>query len=398
MLLAPIDADDGREATMQAPTRISHEHQVRMWRAVGRLLALALAMLWATVIGAPVRAEDPVVRAVLFYSPSCPHCHQVMTEDLPPIQAELGDALQVLSIDVTQPAGQSFYQAAVARFEIAEERIGVPTLIVGHVVLVGSAEIPARLPALAQALLADGGSDWPAVPGLAAVLPSPEPSTATAPAASGADPELSAGDAFERVGRDPLGNGLAIVVLVGLLASIAWVGAAAWRAGVRASPGSPSAWIAAAALAGLAVAAYLSSVELALSPAVCGPVGDCEIVHASAYARLFGVPVALLGVAGYLAVLGCWLGTRLWSGLPRLAARHGLVAMATAGVLFSVYLTFLEPFVIGATCAWCLASAILMAATLLLAAASLWPWRPAPPAPAGLADGRDRNVLPTAGE
>lgn len=373
--------------------------------AVGVALALVAVLLAGAAAAPPVLAGDPAVHAVLFYSPTCPHCHQVMTEDLPPIQASFGDRLVILAIDVTLPAGETLFRAAVSRFGIPADRLGVPTLIVGDVVLVGSLEIPQQLPSIAEGLLASGGSDWPAIPGLAAVLPSPQPSAAQVPgavaspgtasprAAGSAAPAEAPGatpapgspvaDALERAGRDPMGSTLSIVVLLVLAFSLAWIAAAALRARERASPGPPSAWIAATALAGCAIAAYLGSVELAGTSAVCGPVGDCNLVHASVYARVFEVPVGVLGSTGYAAILCCWLVARLARGAISGAAWRGLVGLATAGTLFSAYLTFLEPFVIGATCAWCLASAVLMDAALLLAAASMWPLRPRPKPAAG---------------
>jgi uncharacterized membrane protein len=61
-----------------------------------------------------------------------------------------------------------------------------------------------------------------------------------------------------------------------------------------------------------------------------------------------------------LAIITTWLIGR-YTGPPLSAVSSlGLLGMTTFGVLFSIYLTFLEPFVIGATCAWCLSSAILM--------------------------------------
>jgi uncharacterized membrane protein len=43
-----------------------------------------------------------------------------------------------------------------------------------------------------------------------------------------------------------------------------------------------------------------------------------------------------------------------------------MLVMTSAGILFSIYLTFLEPFVIGATCAWCITSAVIMTLLFLL--------------------------------
>jgi uncharacterized membrane protein len=83
--------------------------------------------------------------------------------------------------------------------------------------------------------------------------------------------------------------------------------------------------------------------------------------------------VGLLGCAGYLGILAAWVVGRLpLEPLTRLA-RWGLLAMAVFGAAFSIYLTFLEPFVIGATCGWCLASAVLMGFVLVLATLAVPP-------------------------
>jgi uncharacterized membrane protein len=178
-------------------------------------------------------------------------------------------------------------------------------------------------------------------------------------------------DVTERLARDPAGNTLAIGVLLGLLTSVSW--AALRMARTETAAGPPSGWIPIIAFAGLAVAAYLAAVETSGASAVCGPVGDCNRVQHSEYARLFGlVHIGVLGCAGYISILGVWLAGRVATGTGAQMARLGLVAMAGAGVLFSIYLTFLEPFVIGATCAWCLSSAVLMAALLLVAVMSMW--------------------------
>jgi uncharacterized membrane protein len=115
------------------------------------------------------------------------------------------------------------------------------------------------------------------------------------------------------------------------------------------------------AIIGIGVASYLSFVEVTNTEAVCGPVGDCNTVQQSPYATLFGIlPVGVLGVVGYILILGVWLagkfGPKNWQKITSII----LWALALFGVLFSIYLTFLEPFVIGATCAWCLTTAVIM--------------------------------------
>jgi uncharacterized membrane protein len=120
-------------------------------------------------------------------------------------------------------------------------------------------------------------------------------------------------------------------------------------------------------IAGLAVASYLAYVETKQVQAVCGPVGDCNSVQQSEYALLIGlIPIGVLGVLGYLAILATWGIHRLSPGRIGQWAGWAIWTMTAGGVLFSIYLTFLEPFVIGATCAWCLSSAVIMTLLLLL--------------------------------
>ena len=119
--------------------------------------------------------------------------------------------------------------------------------------------------------------------------------------------------------------------------------------------------------AGVAVAEYLTYIETHHVAAVCGPVGDCNAVQQSPYANLFGfLPVGALGLVGYIFILFAWFMGTYAKGRLAVLANLGVFGLAFAGLLFSLYLTFLEPFVIGATCVLCLASAILMTAIFWL--------------------------------
>ena len=337
------------------------------------------------------------MRAVLFYSPTCPHCHKVLTEALSPLLEKYGDQLQIIGVDTTTPDGQALFQAAIQRFNI--DYAGVPTLIVGDVVLMGSVAIPEQFPALVEKYLAQGGVNWPDIPGLAEALvaaqPTPTvtsaptataapaststtaPSTATpspAPTPTAAAPGLilntdSPADLSARLARDPAGNALAIVVLIGMVFSVALV-TARLRRPIDPPMTARREWaIPVLCLIGFVVAGYLSYVETAQVEAVCGPIGDCNTVQQSEYARLFGlIPIGVLGLVGYAAIVIAWGISRYGQGRLAHLAATALFGMTLFGALFSIYLTFLEPFVIGATCAWCLASAVIMTALLWLAA------------------------------
>jgi len=119
-------------------------------------------------------------------------------------------------------------------------------------------------------------------------------------------------------------------------------------------------------IAGLAVAGYLTFVESTGTQIVCGPSNGCGDVQNSKYAVLFGIlPVGILGLAGYLGILAAWIAWQFGPNSIKKMAILAIWGMCIFGVLFSAYLTFLEPFVIGATCMWCISSAVLMINTLL---------------------------------
>jgi uncharacterized membrane protein len=119
--------------------------------------------------------------------------------------------------------------------------------------------------------------------------------------------------------------------------------------------------MAALALLGVAIAGYLTFIHYAgIKPVCVSGGGGCEQVQSSRYSLLAGVPVALLGLIGYLAILAS-LRVRGDLGLT-------LGALITLmGLGFSAYLTYRELFSIKAICQWCVASAVLMAVLTALA-------------------------------
>jgi uncharacterized membrane protein len=117
------------------------------------------------------------------------------------------------------------------------------------------------------------------------------------------------------------------------------------------------------ALAGIGVATYIAIVEGGGDAPKClvGG-GGCETVAESKYSELAGINVAVIGIAGYAALLGA-------ASMPGDLGRLGGFVFALIGVGFSIYLTYLELFVIDAICQWCVISAVLMALSLLVAGA-----------------------------
>lgn len=120
-------------------------------------------------------------------------------------------------------------------------------------------------------------------------------------------------------------------------------------------------------LIGTGIAGYLTYVKLFDVTPYCAGVGNCDAVQNSPYAVLLGVPVAIWGLLGYLALLALFaVRVTDWSGLGHLA-RQAFFLVALVGVLYSAYLTYLELFVINEICPWCVASAIVMTGLFLLA-------------------------------
>jgi uncharacterized membrane protein len=116
------------------------------------------------------------------------------------------------------------------------------------------------------------------------------------------------------------------------------------------------------AVLGFLISAYLTWTHFAgLAPVCTGNGHGCETVQSSRYAQVLGVPVALLGLIAYSGLIfsvAVWREIGIYLGL----------LISLVGTLFSAYLTYLEIFVIGALCQWCLASAAIMVAALVCTA------------------------------
>jgi uncharacterized membrane protein len=172
---------------------------------------------------------------------------------------------------------------------------------------------------------------------------------------------------------------LAWITMAGMLIGLVVSGVVVARAFQGKLLAEPKGWLAWAtpilALAGLGVAIYLTYVEGAQAQAICGPIGDCNAVQSSQYAMIFGViPVGLFGALGYIGILIAWAWRRWREDALANLAGLALFIMAAFGVLYSIYLTYLELFVIRAVCIWCISSAVIMTLILLLSLGPASKW------------------------
>lgn len=330
------------------------------------LILLAVALTFSSA--SAQTAELPVVRAVMFWMDGCPHCHEVLDNVLPPLQKKYGAQFDLVLIEVgTTEDIETLYQVA-ASYNLSKEQTGVPFLIIGEHVLIGSQQIPDELPNLIETYLTQGGVDFPSNPILVDLLRQAFPtSTDTSGSPATAEPPLLADTpplAPEKMQSD--GFTLAISIMIGMGIALLY-SIVAFAMGKSFTLPQWGDWLVPVLIViGVGVAAYLSYVETQSVEAVCGPVGDCNTVQQSRFATLFGfLPVGVLGLLGYLGLLVAWLARKV---LPKFAkpANLAFFGMAFFAVIFSLYLTYLEPFVIGAVCIWCLTSAVIVTFLLLL--------------------------------
>jgi uncharacterized membrane protein len=125
------------------------------------------------------------------------------------------------------------------------------------------------------------------------------------------------------------------------------------------------------ALAGMGVSGYLTWAHLASQSVACGQSRGCDIVQQSVYSEVGGIPVALLGLVAYTALL---VLTLLRGRIPEDLDSYiplAIFGISLIGVLYSAYLTYLELVVIYAICKWCISSAIIITVISLLSLVDL---------------------------
>jgi vitamin-K-epoxide reductase (warfarin-sensitive) len=123
--------------------------------------------------------------------------------------------------------------------------------------------------------------------------------------------------------------------------------------------------IAVLGIAGMVVSALALRVHYSTETAPCSinEKWDCGIVNHSPYAVIHGIPVAAIGIAGYLSI-----------GILALLRRRGFLLLATLiGMAFALYLTNIEAHVLGVWCLYCVISqAITVVLTLLAIGWVVW--------------------------
>lgn len=127
------------------------------------------------------------------------------------------------------------------------------------------------------------------------------------------------------------------------------------------------------ALIGVGISLYLSYVKITDTEAICAETGviDCSGVQNSAYAAIAGVPIAYLGLLGYGAIA---LGLAFQNRIPVLRNYgHAMIFSVTLfGFIYSLFLTYVEGFILEKWCMWCVASALAMTSLFILSLTRLF--------------------------
>jgi uncharacterized membrane protein len=127
------------------------------------------------------------------------------------------------------------------------------------------------------------------------------------------------------------------------------------------------------AVIGLLITAYLTWSHISNVQTICPATStfNCDLVQNSVYSKLGPIPVSYLGLAGYITILAVLL---LEPRIPLLTERGKLITLGLTlfGVLFSGYLTYVEAFVLGSWCLWCVGSAIAMTLLFIVSFVRVW--------------------------
>jgi cytochrome c biogenesis protein CcdA len=131
------------------------------WLLTVTLVGLAFSLAGAPMAGAQ---EKPVVRFLLFYGETCPHCHELMRNYLPTVFEKYGDQLESRNLEIwSDTENHRAYRGLMLKLDVPEEKQGsVPTLVIGDQVLVGG-DIRTHLEERIDQYLTQGGVDYPSL-------------------------------------------------------------------------------------------------------------------------------------------------------------------------------------------------------------------------------------------
>ena len=117
---------------------------------------------------------------------------------------------------------------------------------------------------------------------------------------------------------------------------------------------------------GIVVSGYLAYKRMAGGSLACTRWADCDVVNNSVYSKFFGIPVSFIGLVAYFVLLALAVAALRTDGRVQREILLLSLLLSLGGVGFSVYLTYIEIYVIEALCSWCIASAIIITLLAIL--------------------------------
>jgi uncharacterized membrane protein len=117
---------------------------------------------------------------------------------------------------------------------------------------------------------------------------------------------------------------------------------------------------------GLLVSIYMTIYKITSNDSMCLGSGDCSTVNASQYSEVNNIPVAVLGVIGYAAILGVHFFENRNSFFKQNSTLM-IFGMALTGFIFTVWLIYVEVALIKALCPFCVTSQVAMTIIFIIA-------------------------------
>ncbi len=311
------------------------------------------------------------VNMILFVKSDCSVCRASVLPFLTELKDKYKKHINILVVDNSDATGGNLYLKGLMSGMFQADQ-PLPLLLSENISLAGSENILSQLSDLVEHQLNQNGSDWRAIDGLNDILFKAQAGNDSA-VAYFVSPDSSSllsnfyRQSLKNFNKDITGNSIALLVLVGMI--LAWIKSLSTLFGKsEKEPINKWLWLSPVLMIiGMCAAGYLMVTGMFNGEAACGPVGDCNAVQQSDYALLFGsIPVSLPGMLSYLAILGLWLFYMVNRSSLRCYAIFTAWGVSFIGVSFFIYLTFPEPFIIGASCAWCLTSATAMTLQMLI--------------------------------
>jgi len=293
------------------------------------------------------------VHVVLFWSPTCPHCHDVIENILPPIEEKFKDKLSITYIMLYKESQAAPFYKLASEYGIERNDAGVPFMIIGDKVLIGTDQIEKEMPRLIQDGIKQGG------------IPFPE-KVLHSEFAKYVDIKSTENGSFE--GR-PYTIFTALFLSIIALYSILSFKFKALIKFITFFETIRNYLIPIFIFIGFLISVYLFHLEITDSSGVCILFSGCNEVQRSSFSHLFGIiPLALLEMLLFVGLFVLWLYSYRFRNtmIFQISSKKILFWINFSAVVVAIYLTILEIFVIKAACVYCLISSIILSLLLIL--------------------------------